>query len=62
VTAPSPAPARLSAAELIDLVLDEHSWTSWDVAPVRGEVAPAYAEELAAAQERSGADESVLTG
>ena len=55
-------PARLSATELIDLVLDEGSWTSWDVTPVRGEVDTAYAAELDAAQERSGADESVLTG
>jgi acetyl-CoA carboxylase beta subunit/acetyl-CoA carboxylase alpha subunit len=58
----APTPARLSAAELIDLVLDEDSWRSWDVAPVRGDVAPAYAAELAAAQDRSGADEAVLTG
>src|SRR3954453_4086632 len=58
----SPSPARLSAAELIDLALDEGSWTSWDVAPERGGVSPASAAELAAAQERSGADESVLTG
>jgi acetyl-CoA carboxylase carboxyl transferase subunit beta len=57
-----PSPARLSAAELIDLVLDEGSWRSWDTAPVRGAVDPAYAAELDAAQERSGADESVLTG
>jgi acetyl-CoA carboxylase carboxyl transferase subunit beta len=57
-----PSPARLSAAELIDLVLDGGSWRSWDTAPVRGAVDPAYAAELDAAQERSGADESVLTG
>src|SRR6478735_12504923 len=58
----SPSPARLSAAELIDLVLDEGSWTSWDVAPEREGLSPEYAAELAAAQEKSGADESVLTG
>ena len=56
-----PTPHRLSAAELIDLVLDEGSWTSWDVPPVRGEVVAEYAAELAAAQEtqrrrRVGAD------
>ena len=55
------APAPLGR-ELIDLVLDEDSWTSWDTAPDRAGVAAAYAAELAAAQERSGADESVLTG
>ncbi len=57
-----PRPRRLSAAELIDLVLDEDSWRSWDVTPVQGEISPAYADELAAAHERTGADESVLTG
>ena len=46
-------PSRLSAAELLDLVLDEDSWTSWDVAPDRTGVSPEYAAELAAAQERS---------
>lgn len=55
-------PARLSAAELIDLVLDEGSWHSWDTAVERGPISPEYAAELAAAQEKSGADESVLTG
>jgi len=56
------APSRLSAAELIDLVLDAGSWTSWDVALDRGGVSPEYAAELAAAQDKSGADESILTG
>ena len=55
-------PARLSARALIDLVLDEESWTSWDVAPSRAGVSEEYAAELAAASERSGVDESVLTG
>jgi len=38
--------ARLSALELIDLVLDEGSWASWDTPPQRGPVAEAYAAEL----------------
>ncbi|MEJ7795666.1 MAG: carboxyl transferase domain-containing protein [Nocardioides sp.] len=54
--------ARLSAHDLIELVLDEGSWQSWDVAPERGEVSEAYAAELAAAAEKSGVDESVVTG
>ena len=58
----APRPARLSAAELIDLVLDEGSWVSWDVPPDRSGVSPEYAAVLAAAQEKSGADEAVLTG
>jgi acetyl-CoA carboxylase carboxyl transferase subunit beta len=62
VSQPVAQPSRLSATELIDLVLDEGSWRSWDVTPVRGELDPAYAAELAAAQDRSGADEAVLTG
>lgn len=54
--------ARPSAADLIRLVLDEGSWASWDVPPVRGEIDDEYAAELAAAAERSGVDESVVTG
>jgi acetyl-CoA carboxylase carboxyl transferase subunit beta len=53
---------RLTARELIDLVLDDGSWRSWDTPPERGDVAPAYAAELAAAEQRAGVDESVLTG
>lgn len=53
---------RLNAAQLLDLVLDEGSWTSWDTPPVRGEISETYAAELAAAAARSGVDESVLTG
>ena len=55
-------PHRLNSAELIALVLDEGSWTSWDVPPVRGEISEEYAAELAAAAEKSGVDESVLSG
>ena len=62
MNAPSHRPRRLSAHELIDLVLDDGSWSSWDITPVRGEVTEGYAAELAAAAERSGVDESVITG
>ena len=55
-------PARLSATELIDLVLDEGSWSSWDTPPERGPLSEEYAAELAAAQEKTGLDESVVTG
>ncbi len=54
--------ARLSAHDLIDLVLDADSWTSWDTAPVRSGLSEEYAAELVAAAEKSGVDESVLTG
>jgi acyl-CoA carboxylase subunit beta len=53
---------RLTARQLIDLVLDDGSWISWDAPPARAGVGPAYAEELRAAEERTGVDESVLTG
>ncbi|MEP9382174.1 carboxyl transferase domain-containing protein [Nocardioides cheoyonin] len=53
---------RPTARELIDLVLDDGSFESWDTPPSYGEIGGAYAAELAAARERSGADESVLTG
>ena len=54
--------SRLTAADLIALVLDEGSWSSWDVPPVRGDISEEYAAELAAAAEKSGVDESVLSG
>lgn len=54
--------SRLSAHELLELVLDDGSFTSWDVAPLDVHPSPAYAAELAAARARSGVDESVITG
>ncbi len=59
---PGPTPARLSAAELLDLVLDEGSWVSWDTPPDRTGVSEEYAAALDAAFDKSGADEAVLTG
>ncbi len=53
---------RLTSSQLVDLVLDEGSWTSWDTPPERDEVSDEYAAELAQAAERSGTDESVVTG
>lgn len=60
---PSRPSRRLGGLELATTVLDADSWVSWD-GPVR-EVATegsAYAAELAAARERSGADEAIITG
>lgn len=54
--------SRLSAHALIDLVLDDDSWESWDVPPVREEVTEAYEADLETAAERTGLDESVITG
>lgn len=52
----------MGAQELIDLVLDDGSWTGWDTPPQRSEVSPAYAADLARAEERTGLQESVITG
>ncbi len=51
------------ALELIEAVLDPGSWRRWDepLAPEEG-LDPAYAGALAAARERTGLDESVVTG
>jgi acyl-CoA carboxylase subunit beta len=56
------ARARLSATELIDLVLDEGSWSSWDTSPEQQPLSGEYAAELADARVRTGLDESVVTG
>lgn len=53
---------RLSARDLVDLVFDDDSWGSWDSAPDRTGVSDEYAAELAAAAEKAGTDESVVTG
>jgi acyl-CoA carboxylase subunit beta len=53
---------RLSARDLIELVFDAGSWESWDVPPDQGSPSEDYAAELAAAAEKSGVDESVVTG
>ncbi|RYE77898.1 MAG: acetyl-CoA carboxylase carboxyl transferase subunit alpha/beta, partial [Myxococcales bacterium] len=54
--------ARLSAHDLIDLVLDEGSWQSWDEAPEYPDASDAYLAELARAAEKAGTDESLITG
>ena len=55
---------HLTARELIDVVLDAGSFTSWDtpVPPPGPRVPDAYVQELERAREKSGEDESVLTG
>ncbi|WP_206062923.1 carboxyl transferase domain-containing protein [Nocardioides piscis] len=54
--------SRLSAKDLIDLVLDPGSWVSWDTPPNRLGISEAYAAELAAAADKAGTDESVVSG
>lgn len=52
---------HLDALGLIDLVLDDGTFARWD-APVAAPDDPAYAEQLARAQARTGVDEAVVTG
>ena len=53
---------RWSAQGLIDLVLDDGSFESWDSPVDVSGHSEAYQEELRRARERAGTDESVLTG
>ncbi|GAB3660644.1 carboxyl transferase domain-containing protein [Nocardioides korecus] len=53
---------RWGAQELVDLVLDDGSFTSWDAAVDTSGHDPAYRAELEAAAAKAGTDESVLTG
>ncbi|RWA20512.1 hypothetical protein MBRU_02315 [Mycolicibacterium brumae DSM 44177] len=57
-----PTPTRISARELLDVVLDPGSFVSWDGAPYPVPAGPEYARELADARAATGVDESVLTG
>jgi acetyl-CoA carboxylase carboxyl transferase beta subunit len=53
----------VSARQLADLVLDPGTWASWDERPVEPPDADErYQAQLAAARERTGVDESVVTG
>jgi acetyl-CoA carboxylase beta subunit len=54
--------AHLTAHDLLALVLDEGSFESWDEPIDLTGLAPDYRRELAAAADRAGTDESVLTG
>ncbi len=53
---------KISAREFFDGVLDPGSYRSWDREPIEVAVSPGYRSALAAAAERGGTDESVLTG
>ncbi|WP_313814674.1 carboxyl transferase domain-containing protein [Glutamicibacter sp.] len=53
---------RYSAIELIDAVIDEGTFRSWDSAPQQPFVDQAYADDLKRAADKSGVDEAVLTG
>lgn len=51
-----------SAQELVELVLDDGSFTSWDETPADPPMSEEYAAEIAATRERTGLDEAVMTG
>jgi acetyl-CoA carboxylase carboxyl transferase subunit beta len=53
---------RWTAQELLDLVLDEGSFESWDQPIDISDAPPDYRAELEAARAKAGTDESVLTG
>jgi acetyl-CoA carboxylase beta subunit len=53
---------RWTARDLIDLVLDDGSYESWDEPVDISGHSEAYQDELREAAERAGTDESVLTG
>lgn len=53
----------ITSIDLIDRVLDAGSWRSWDRPPAEPPTGdPSYAALLARARDRTGLDESVLTG
>src|SRR6478609_3643735 len=53
---------RLSAQQILDLVLDSGSFESWDRPPVPVEANASYRADLDAAAAKTGLDESVITG
>jgi acetyl-CoA carboxylase carboxyl transferase beta subunit len=56
-------PLPVSGRDMIELVLDPGSWRSWDEpVPVPRGADESYASELAAAREKTGVDEALLTG
>ena len=56
-------PVRLTSSQLITAVLDDGTWQSWDETPLAvAEEGSPYAADLAAAAEKSGVDESIVTG
>ncbi|GGG79022.1 carboxyl transferase domain-containing protein [Corynebacterium pelargi] len=53
---------RTSAQELINDVLDPGSYQSWDTPPEYHDISEDYRASLARAREKTGVDESVITG
>ena len=53
---------RCTAADLIGLVADPHSFQSWDGPPEQPLTTPEYVAELTTAALKSGVDESIISG
>ncbi|MYM20534.1 acetyl-CoA carboxyl transferase [Brevibacterium sp. 5221] len=55
---------RLDSRGLIDMVVDDSTFVSWDEEPIvpGAGISESYAADLAAAREKSGVDEAVITG
>ena len=53
---------HLGAAELLDNVVDQGSFVSWDTPVQEPPLSGEYFRDLAKARDRSGTDESVITG
>ncbi len=53
---------RICAAEFLEALLDPGTFRSWDRPPLAVDASPRYRDELRAAAERAGTDESVRTG
>lgn len=53
---------RTNARTLLSEVLDDGSFRSWDTDPVAVATSEEYRQELAAAEQRAGVDEAVVTG
>ncbi|MFZ2177486.1 MAG: carboxyl transferase domain-containing protein [Rhodococcus sp. (in: high G+C Gram-positive bacteria)] len=54
--------AKISAHDVLELVLDAGSYVSWDTTPVDPRPNEKYRADLEKAAEKSGVDESVITG
>ncbi|MCX4745565.1 acetyl-CoA carboxylase carboxyltransferase subunit alpha/beta [Kitasatospora sp. NBC_01287] len=59
---PTPTPVVPAALVFAGQVLDADSFRSWDEPPRYPDDGPSYADDLARARARSGADEAALTG
>ena len=54
--------SRIGVADLREALLDADSFVSWDTSPAIPPMDDSYARQLAAAQAKTGRDESVITG